>query len=226
MEYFLGVLFILVCLLLILVVLLQKGRGGGLGAAFGGAGGSAFGTRTGDVFTWITIVLTAMFLLLAILSSALGRPDRAALEPPKFIPGDTTIREALYVTLRHPVELTEIHYTTDGSEPTEESPTYQKRPVKVSPGTVLKARAYRGGYDPSSVARAFYPAPGQTLEGMTDETAAAGEDGPPALEAPQVDLQPTAPQEPTTRPVTPPIDQPQPEGPLPLNPEAATQPAG
>ena len=59
-----------ICVLLIVVVLLPKGRGGGLGAAFGGLGSSAFGTRVGDVFTWVTIVLTALFLVLAFFNAA------------------------------------------------------------------------------------------------------------------------------------------------------------
>ncbi len=68
MATFLMICFLVVCVLLILIVLLQKGRGGGLGSAFGGGGGSsAFGTRTGDVFTWVTILLTGLFLVLAIL---------------------------------------------------------------------------------------------------------------------------------------------------------------
>ena len=63
-------LFVATCVLLILVILLQKGRGGGLAGAFGGAGGySAFGAKTGDVFTWITISLTAMFVILAVLGN-------------------------------------------------------------------------------------------------------------------------------------------------------------
>ena len=66
MEIFLFTLFVITCVLLILVVLLQKGRGGGLGAALGGTGGSAFGTRTGDVLTWVTIVLTSLFLILEL----------------------------------------------------------------------------------------------------------------------------------------------------------------
>ena len=61
----LAVLFVMVCVLLIIVVLLQKGKGQGLSGAFGGMGQSAFGTRVGDVFTWITIVLAGVFLLLA-----------------------------------------------------------------------------------------------------------------------------------------------------------------
>jgi preprotein translocase subunit SecG len=63
-------LFLVVCLMLILVVLIQKGRGGGLSGAFGGAGGhSAFGAKTGDVFTWITVGLTGMFILMAVIGN-------------------------------------------------------------------------------------------------------------------------------------------------------------
>jgi preprotein translocase subunit SecG len=53
-------------LLLIFIVLLQRGRGGGLAGAFGGAGGqSAFGTRAGDVFTKITVILAVIWVVLA-----------------------------------------------------------------------------------------------------------------------------------------------------------------
>lgn len=71
MEIFLATLFTVICILLVIVVLLQKGRGGGLGAALGGggAGSSAFGARTGDVFTWVTIVLTGLFLILGVLTT-------------------------------------------------------------------------------------------------------------------------------------------------------------
>jgi preprotein translocase subunit SecG len=51
--------------ILIGVILLQRGRGGGLAGAFGGMGGqSAFGTKAGDVFTRITIVLATIWIVL------------------------------------------------------------------------------------------------------------------------------------------------------------------
>ena len=60
-------LFLFISFLLILIVLIQKGRGGGLSSAFGGAGGStAFGSKTGDVLTWTTSVVFLVFLLLAV----------------------------------------------------------------------------------------------------------------------------------------------------------------
>ena len=71
----LAVIFIIICLALIVLVLLQKGRGGGLAAAFGGSGGqSAFGSKTGDVFTWITIVVVSVFLLLSLVLTRFYKP--------------------------------------------------------------------------------------------------------------------------------------------------------
>jgi preprotein translocase subunit SecG len=64
----------LISALLILVVLLQRGRGGGLAGAFGGLGGqSAFGTKAGDVFTKITIGLVTVWVLLAGISGVMAR---------------------------------------------------------------------------------------------------------------------------------------------------------
>ena len=48
------------------IILLQRGRGGGLAGAFGGLGGqSAFGTKAGDVFTKITVVVAVFWVALA-----------------------------------------------------------------------------------------------------------------------------------------------------------------
>jgi preprotein translocase subunit SecG len=69
-QWLLGTLVVFICLLLMLVILLQKGRGGGFAGAFGGAGGtSAFGAKTGDVFTWITVVVAGVFVVLTIWSN-------------------------------------------------------------------------------------------------------------------------------------------------------------
>lgn len=68
-------LFVVVCVLLILLILIQKGRGGGLSGAFGGVGSySPFGTKTGDALTWATVILTGMYLLIAVLANYAYRP--------------------------------------------------------------------------------------------------------------------------------------------------------
>jgi len=70
-----AVLFVICCVVLILVILIQKGRGGGLSSAFGGGmAGSLLGTKTGDFLTWVTIVLTGVFLMLAGVMAKFYRP--------------------------------------------------------------------------------------------------------------------------------------------------------
>jgi preprotein translocase subunit SecG len=72
---FVAVLFVLVSLVLILVVLMQKGRGGGLSGAFaGGMASGLLGSKTGDFLTWVTIVLVSVFLFLAVLMARYYRP--------------------------------------------------------------------------------------------------------------------------------------------------------
>lgn len=60
--------FIFVSFILIFIVLIQKGRGGGISSAFGGGGGgsTAFGAKTGDVLTWATSIIFALFVVLAV----------------------------------------------------------------------------------------------------------------------------------------------------------------
>ena len=69
-NFMLGLL-MLVGIFLMFVILLQRGRGGGLAGAFGGLGGqSALGTKAGDVFTVITIVTVCIWVILACLTGA------------------------------------------------------------------------------------------------------------------------------------------------------------
>lgn len=75
LEILLKVTIVLTSLFMIGLVLIQRGKGGGLAGAFGAAGGSsAFGTKSGDVFTRITIytglVWVCMAMLLVVVSNA------------------------------------------------------------------------------------------------------------------------------------------------------------
>ena len=88
------VLFLLCAVILVLLVLIQRGRGGGLAGAFGGPGGhSAFGTKTADVFIKATAVLGAIFVVLAILTAWLMHKQQTALleeaaPPPAQVPAE------------------------------------------------------------------------------------------------------------------------------------------
>jgi preprotein translocase subunit SecG len=66
---------IILSLFMILLVLIQRGKGGGLAGAFGGAGGSsAFGSRAGDTFTRITIIVAAIWILLIMIMVKVVHP--------------------------------------------------------------------------------------------------------------------------------------------------------
>jgi preprotein translocase subunit SecG len=78
----LNVILLLVGVFLILLVLIQKGKGGGLSGAFGGAGGSsAFGSRAGDTFTRVTIYVAAVWLLLIMIIIKMVQPTTAGPGP-------------------------------------------------------------------------------------------------------------------------------------------------
>jgi len=97
------VLFVLCALLLTLVVLLQEGKGGGLGSAFGGAAADAFGVKAGSVnkfTTWLAAGFLGLALLYAGLSSSgerrsmvpgstdTGQPGASSSEQPSDGGGD------------------------------------------------------------------------------------------------------------------------------------------
>jgi len=69
MSTLFALLLIFVSLFLIMLILVQRGRGGGLTGALGGMGGqSAFGTKAGDTFTRITIGAATVWIVLALLA--------------------------------------------------------------------------------------------------------------------------------------------------------------
>ena len=78
-QWLVAMLIIVICSFLMLIIMLQRGRGGGLAGAFGGAGGSsAFGAKTGDVFTWITVVVAAVFIIVCVVANFVMEPPTDA----------------------------------------------------------------------------------------------------------------------------------------------------
>lgn len=64
----LAIFFAVLAILLMIVILLQRGKGVGLAGAFGGTGGhTAFGAKTGDFLTWVTVIGAGILLLFAVL---------------------------------------------------------------------------------------------------------------------------------------------------------------
>ena len=74
---------------------------------------------------------------------------------PKASVASGTYKQNQSVELSCDTEGSTIRYTTDGSDPTEESAEYGG-PIQVTTGTTVKARAYRSGMAPSDVATFEY----------------------------------------------------------------------
>lgn len=68
------VLWFLSALILVLVILIQKGRGGGLSGTFGGMASGLLGSKTGDFLTWVTVSLVCVFLFLSVVIAKYYRP--------------------------------------------------------------------------------------------------------------------------------------------------------
>ena len=82
LSTFVNIVHIFVCLVLMFVVLLQQGKGGGMGSAFGGASAQVFGgSGAGNILTRATAICAGIFMLtsvtLAYMSSSGDRALRS-----------------------------------------------------------------------------------------------------------------------------------------------------
>ena len=106
MYYVLVAAYVLICLVLSLVILLQQGRGGDIASAFGGSSSqAAFGARSGaTLLTKATSIAAVLFMLFALTLSVLGQrggggrsvvtgtaaPPPATTKPAPVVPAPAT----------------------------------------------------------------------------------------------------------------------------------------
>jgi len=131
--------FVLISLFMILVILIQKPKGGGLSGAFGGAGGSsqaAFGAKTGDLLTLIT---TGCFVTFLLLAGGLTFAIRADVKPKDDAPPPT---ESVAVPVQDVAQETGepsseqiVEQTQPVIEPTEQLPEQAVTPAAQTPQT-------------------------------------------------------------------------------------------
>lgn len=122
------VFFLAVCVMMILVVLIQRPQGGGLSGAFGaggggsGAGQTAFGTKTGDVLTYTTIAVFVVYLIVAIGLNFATRPSTAGANPAPTL-----------VTPGQPVNTTDETGTDGATDTTGETQPDAAGPEETAP---------------------------------------------------------------------------------------------
>ena len=97
MTVLLVIVYVLVCIFLILVVLLQQGKGADLAGAFGGAGSQAsFGPRTGtNIMHRLTTVSFVLFVVLSMTLAILsGKRHGSVMEAVAASPPPATSESA------------------------------------------------------------------------------------------------------------------------------------
>ena len=132
------ILLALTSLFLICLVLIQRGKGGGLAGAFGGVGGSsAFGTKAGDVFTRVTMITAGIWIALNMLLVVLSNHRSSAWANPvgqeaksKLIPGGDP--KALDAPAGKGGETVELPAKTDAAPATKAAAPRPVRPSRRS----------------------------------------------------------------------------------------------
>ncbi len=84
---------ILFCLFLILVILLQSGKGAGLSGLFGSGGDNLFGGQGPDrIFSILTTICAVMFVVTSLSLSYMTRANisTSVTDKPLSIPGQTS----------------------------------------------------------------------------------------------------------------------------------------
>jgi len=83
MYTFLIVIYVLVCFFMVIIVLLQQGKGSGMGATFGGGGQTLFGSRGQTTpLQKMTTVMAFLFMALSVLLATMSGGDESALYQP------------------------------------------------------------------------------------------------------------------------------------------------
>lgn len=87
-----SIFYVLVCAFLILVVLLQQGKGGGMGSAFGGGGGQTVfgGAGAGNFLTRLTAIAATLFMVLSAVLAYMSTSGDRILEAAEAVEASRT----------------------------------------------------------------------------------------------------------------------------------------
>ena len=142
-QYIFGPLLFLLSVFIIGIILLQRGKGGGLTGALGGLGGqSAFGVKAGDLFTRITAVAVLFWIFVCALACRWYLPEKLDIE------ADPSSSTSISSPAGAGAELPGIDFSKEAVPSLPTSPAVQNSPQSPSLPIVSEAPA---GSDTSAV---------------------------------------------------------------------------
>ncbi len=110
------------------------------------------GLSVGDYSGNVTVTCGNLSQTVTLSGNVTALPVAAT---PTFSPAGGTYTEAQTVSITCATEGATIHYTIDGTDPTENSDVYGT-PLDISETTTVKAKAWKNGYEASAIASATY----------------------------------------------------------------------
>lgn len=198
-QYFFGFTIFVLSSFLVLLVLVQRGRGGGLTGALGGPGGqSAFGTKAGDLFTritvgvataWILLCATAVFMLRSRALPQTGSADRPAAKGNSVPGAGAGVSSGTTETKENSSKLPEFDLSNLNLPKTPAATT------PTAPAATTPAAAPNATTPAATTPAVTEPAPAATTPPATEPAA------PPATEPAAPATEPAAP--PATEPAAP-----------------------
>ncbi|MDI6794629.1 MAG: preprotein translocase subunit SecG [bacterium] len=160
MGIVLTIIHVIICFILIIIVLLQAGKGASLGSAFGGGGASqtAFGARRGNIFSRITTGAAILFMVTSLLLTVIyahegsivkGRKGAATTTPPAPTPAEQTPASPEEKKIPAPaaeeagpgIEVTPEEAVSPGEAPSEETIKIEE---KTKPAVVIPPQGSEG----------------------------------------------------------------------------------
>ena len=165
------VVFVIVCLLMALLILMQRPKQEGLGAAFGGGvTDQVFGARTTNVLQRGTVYLGSMFFILSLtLAILIGKQtkQKTLLEPEKAVAAKSADKaEEKAAEVEPPPSLVDQLPAEDAPAPAEEVPAAPAEEAPAAPNAEAPAPNAEAPAPPAEEA----PAPEAPVENASDKS--------------------------------------------------------
>jgi len=141
------ILYVLVCIFLILVVLLQQGKGADLAGAFGGGGSqTSFGPRSAsNIMHRMTTGSFILFVVLSLALAILSGKQRSSVMESAEIPAAPGVEESAQPGL---IEQEAVPFVDESPEPADATGT--EAPATDTPATVTPADGDEKTDDPNN----------------------------------------------------------------------------
>ncbi|MEW5767812.1 MAG: preprotein translocase subunit SecG [bacterium] len=183
MGIVLTIIHVIICFALILIVLLQAGKGASLGSAFGGGGASqtAFGTMRGNILGRITTVAAILFMVTSILLTVIYAHEGSIIKGRRGVEQVAPVKEETAL----PAEKETAAPTPEGVVPGgEATPKGTVKPGGVTPEAAVKIEEKTApAAIPSPASEGGQPAP--PVSKGKEEAAPKVEPTPPKVEEKQ-----------------------------------------